>query len=112
LAQQAVRLDHEDPDAQGVLGDALVELGRYNEALSAFQQMLDTRPDLNAYVRVAYLRELHGDPSGAIDALKLAVEATRPAGETAAWVHWQLGNLYLYTIAPEKTEAETDVALD
>ena len=33
LAQQAVRLDPEDPDAQGVLGDALVELR-------------DIRPDL------------------------------------------------------------------
>src|SRR2546428_9769368 len=112
LAQQAVRLDPEDPDAQGALGDASVELGLYNEALSAFQRMLDTRPDLNAYVRVAYLRELHGDPSGAIDVLKLAVEATRPAGETAAWVHWQLGNLYFNTNAPENAAAEYESALD
>src|SRR6266542_1913112 len=56
LAQQAVRLDPDDSDAQGALGDILVELGRYDEARSAFQKMLDTRPDLSAYVRVAYLR--------------------------------------------------------
>ena len=93
-AQQARDRDPEDPDANGSLGDALIELGRYDEALSAFQVMLDTRPDLNAYVRVAYARELHGDPEGAIEAMRLALEASRPTGETAAWVRSQLGNLY------------------
>ena len=93
-AQQARDLDPEDPDANGSLGDALIELGRYDEALSAFQVMLDTRPDLNAYVRVSYARELHGDPEGAIEAMRLALEASRPTGETAAWVRSQLGNLY------------------
>jgi len=112
LAQQAVSLDPEDPDAQGALGDALVELGRYDEALSAFQQMLDARPDLNAYVRVAYIRELHGDSAGGIEALKLAVGAVRPAGEPAAWVHWQLGNLYFNTNAPDNAAAEYRAALD
>jgi tetratricopeptide (TPR) repeat protein len=112
LAQQAVSIDPEDPDAQGAVGDALVELGYYNEAQSAFQKMLDARPDFNAYVRVAYLRELHGDPAGAIDAMKLAVGAARPIGETAAWVHWQLGNLYFNTNAHENAAAEYRAALD
>jgi len=95
FAQQARDLDPEDPDANAALGDALIELGRYDEALVAFQAMLDTRPDLNAYVRVAYARELHGDPEGAIEVMRLALEASRPTGETAAWVRSQLGNLYI-----------------
>jgi tetratricopeptide (TPR) repeat protein len=94
FAHQARDLDPEDPNANGALGDALIELGRYDEALAAFQVMLDTRPDLNAYVRIAYARELHGDPEGAIEAMRLALEASRPTGETAAWVRSQLGNLY------------------
>ena len=94
FAQQARELDLGDPDANGALGDALIELGRYDEALTAFQVMLDNRPDLNAYVRVAYARELHGDSDGAIEATRLALEASRPTGETAAWVRSQLGNLY------------------
>jgi tetratricopeptide (TPR) repeat protein len=56
--------------------------------------MLDARPDLNAYVRVAYARELHGDTDGAIEAIQLALEAARPSGETAAWVRSQLANLH------------------
>ena len=112
LAEQAVRLGPDDPDAKGALGDALVELGRYNDAQSAFQDMLDARPDLNAYVRVAYVRELHGDSAGAIGAMKLAVEAARPSGETAAWVHWQLGNLYFNTNAPEDAASEYRAALN
>jgi len=108
-AQQARDLDPEDPDANGSLGDALIELGRYDEALAAFQVMLDTRPDLNAYVRVAYARELHGDPQGAIEAMRLALEASRPTGETAAWVRSQLGNLYFnrgdFASASEQYEA-------
>jgi tetratricopeptide (TPR) repeat protein len=94
FAQQARDLDPEDPDANAALGDALIELGRYDEALVAFQAMLDTRPDLNAYVRIAYARELHGNPEGAIEAMRLALEASRPTGETAAWVRSQLANLH------------------
>jgi tetratricopeptide (TPR) repeat protein len=109
FAQRAQELDPDDPDANGALGDALIELGRYDEALTAFQVMLDARPDLNAYVRTAYARELHGDPEGAIEAMHMALEASRPTGETSAWVRSQLGNLYFnsgdFTGASEQYEA-------
>ena len=50
----------------GVRVDALVELGRYADAITALQQMVDLRPDLESYSRVSYLRELYGDVPGAI----------------------------------------------
>ena len=50
----------------GVIGDAQVELGRYDEAFATFQTMVDTRPDLASYARVSYARELQGDVAGAI----------------------------------------------
>ncbi|HEY3187222.1 MAG TPA: hypothetical protein VGJ70_07090, partial [Solirubrobacteraceae bacterium] len=59
----------------GVLVDALVELGRYGPAEHALQEMVDRRPDLAAYARVSYLRELHGDLDGALDAMRLAASA-------------------------------------
>ncbi|HEX2033509.1 MAG TPA: tetratricopeptide repeat protein [Chloroflexota bacterium] len=78
----------------GVLGDALLELGRYDEAIEAFQRMVDLRPDLASYARVSYARELFGDLEGAIEAMELAVAAGGPATERTAWARVQLGQLH------------------
>jgi tetratricopeptide (TPR) repeat protein len=56
--------------------------------------MIDMRPDLSSYSRIAYARELHGDLEGAIEAMQDAVSAGGPATENSAWVRVQLGNLY------------------
>ena len=73
--------------------------------------MLDARPDINAYLRVAYLRELHGDSDGAIETMLEAIEAARPTGETAAWAHYQLGNLYFNTGNLKEAEAQYEASL-
>ena len=52
----------------GAVVDALVELGRYPQAERALQEMVDRKPNLAAYARVSYFRELHGDLDGALDA--------------------------------------------
>jgi len=83
------------PAVYGVLTDAYVELGRYDEAVAAAQRMVDLRPDLPSYSRVSYLRELHGDLDGAIDAMRRAIQAGAPRSEGTAWSLVQLGNLYL-----------------
>ena len=57
----------------GVIGDALVELGRYDEAFAAFERMISLRPSLASYSRVAYARELVGDRKGAVGAMELAL---------------------------------------
>jgi tetratricopeptide (TPR) repeat protein len=77
----------------GVLVDSLVELGRYGAAARALQQMIDRRPDLAAYARVSYFRELHGDLPGAIAAMRLAVSAGGGAPENTAYVQALLGDL-------------------
>src|SRR5438132_863414 len=64
-------------------------------AVAAAQRMVDLRPDLASYSRISYLRELHGDVAGAIEAMRLAIQAGAPTGEAAAWSDVQLGNLYL-----------------
>src|SRR3954452_21593646 len=77
----------------GVLVDALVELGRYRAAAGALQEMVDRRPDLAAYARVSYFRELHGDLRGAAAAMRLAVSAGGGAAENTAYVQSLLGAL-------------------
>lgn len=80
-------------DVYGVIGDAQLELGRYEDAFATFQAMVDTRPDLASYARVSYARELRGDVRGAIAAMEAALDAAG-APEDAAWARYQLGELY------------------
>jgi tetratricopeptide (TPR) repeat protein len=96
-AEHARRLAPESAGPLGVLGDALVELGRYRQAFAAFNRMAALKPSLASYSRVAYARELLGDPGGAIAAMRLAVEAGKGTAEPAAWSLVQLGNLYFDT---------------
>jgi tetratricopeptide (TPR) repeat protein len=82
----------------GVVGDAHLELGEYDEAFAAFDRMLAHRPDAAAYGRASYARELQGDLAGALKLMQMALDATSPRDpESLAWHHAQLGHLYLAT---------------
>jgi tetratricopeptide (TPR) repeat protein len=97
LAKRALRLSPQSAAAYGVLGDALVELGRYGEAFARFDRMASLKPALASYARVSYARELLGRPAAAIAAMRLAVEAGAGTGEPSAWALVQLGNLHFDT---------------
>jgi tetratricopeptide (TPR) repeat protein len=85
-----------DPVNYGVIGDGHLELGEYDEAFDAFDRMMKMRPSASAYARVAYARELQGNVTGAVDAMKLAADATGADDpEGLAWTRAQLGELYL-----------------
>ncbi len=86
------------PEADAPLGvqvDALVELGRYPQAARALQEMVDRSPDVAAYARVSYFRELHGDLPGAVDAMRRAVSAGGASAAGTASVQALLGDLEL-----------------
>lgn len=78
----------------GMLVDGNVESGDYPAAVENSDKMVSIRPDLRSYSRISYLREIHGDLPGAIDAMKMAVEAGAPGDEGTAWCRVQLGKLY------------------
>ncbi|HET6213231.1 MAG TPA: tetratricopeptide repeat protein [Micromonosporaceae bacterium] len=76
----------------GVLVDALVELGRYDEAEAAAQHMLDLRPDTGSYARASYLFELRGAVPAATEMMRLTLaDAATPAD--AAFAHQHLAAL-------------------
>jgi len=84
--QRAQRLRPDDPWNYGVIGDAALELGRYDEAFAAFDRMTSLKPTAAAYARIAYARELQGNLDGAVTAMRMAIEATSPQDpEGIAW---------------------------
>jgi len=80
----------------GVMGDALLELGEYEDAFRAFDTMAAMRPNADAYARVSYARELRGDLAGALEAMQMAASATSAHDrEAKAWYTAHVGELYL-----------------
>lgn len=77
----------------GVVVDAQVELGRYDEASATLQQMLDIRPSLPALSRASYQRELRGDLDGAVEAMGAAIAAGSGAPFDTATVTSLRGDL-------------------
>jgi tetratricopeptide (TPR) repeat protein len=94
LARRAQRLSPSTARTYGVIGDALVELGRYDDAFRAYDRMAALKPSLSAYARVSHARELVGDWAGAVASMRLAVGAAGWAAEPLAWSRVQLGKLH------------------
>jgi tetratricopeptide (TPR) repeat protein len=91
--RQAAEVNPYHAAAYGVIGDAQIELGRYDDAVASFQRMIDLRPDLGSYSRVSYARELYGDADGALVAMEQAATAGAGQAENVAWTQAQIGNL-------------------
>jgi tetratricopeptide (TPR) repeat protein len=111
LGKRALAIDPERSRYYGVVADAQIELGMYEEAIASLQEMVNRRPDFNAFSRIAYARELYGDPEGAIEAMVFAVESGSSVPENAAWAHAELGRLYFGFGRTAEAEAAYDAAL-
>lgn len=85
----------------GLLGDVLMEQGKLKEAIAAYQEMMNQKPNLQAYSRAAHVRWLTGDVTGAAELARMAAQSGSPQErETTAWAYtrlalyeWQLGKL-------------------
>jgi tetratricopeptide (TPR) repeat protein len=99
-AQQLAEMEPNKGYPYQFLGDALLELGQYEDATAAFSKMKELggiRDLTNVAVeqRLARLALLHGDNALAMrhfsTALKITTLMLEPPKETVAWCQWQLG---------------------
>ena len=97
LSRQMIAAAPEDAWNWGTLGDALMELGRYDGAADAYQKMVTLRPNQSSYNRASYYRWVMGDAQGAIAIMQRAIESGSPSSENTAWCLVDLGNLYFKT---------------
>lgn len=105
IAKRAAALNPYSAGARGMLADAYVQLRDYDNAVVVLDEMVRLRPNLSSYSRISYMRELKGDTEGAIQAMRMAIQAGAPDAENTAWCIVQLGNLYLNS--GRTAEAET-----
>lgn len=100
------------PFDYGLLGDALMEQGRLNEAIDAYQQMVDLKPGPQAYTRIAHVRWLKGDLEGAIEMMRKAAGAIGTSdAESAAWAYSRLALYELQAGSMQIAERACEAAL-
>jgi tetratricopeptide (TPR) repeat protein len=97
IAEEAKTINPDNAYVYGILVDANVELGNYEEAIAMSDKMQTLKPSLESYSRASYLREIYGDYNGAIEAMKMAVQAGLPGSEPQCWSRNVLGDLYMNT---------------
>lgn len=112
IAEQAQRVGPYNAFVYGLLVDGNVEMGNYKSAVENAEKMMSLRPDLRSYSRVAYLREIHGDNMGAIEAMNSAVKAGSVGDEPTAWARVQLARLYQNMGKLDYAEMHYTIALD
>lgn len=95
LIEKAITRDSKTAYFYGIKSDAEIELGKYTEAEDSLQKMVDLKPNFSSFSRIAYQRELTGDPEGALEALAAAISAGSPNPENIAWAHVESGKLLL-----------------
>jgi tetratricopeptide (TPR) repeat protein len=107
----ALKLVPDYAPARGVVVDALIELGRYDEAFRDAESLAHDAPDLASLARLSYSRELRGDLDGALAAMTEAAASPGLAPENTAYVTALRGQLERLTGDPDAARASYEDAL-
>ena len=92
LSDESLAIDPYSAVTYGVRGDALDELGRYDEALASFEKMDHLSPSLSSYSRLSYAYELRGNLPVAQKDLQLALSVSASPSDSA-FAAYYLGEL-------------------
>ncbi|MBO0857468.1 MAG: tetratricopeptide repeat protein [Chloracidobacterium sp.] len=94
----------------GLLGDALIEQGKMDEAALAYQKMMDLRPGPQIYGRAASLRWLKGDTDGARAMMLMSAQSAGQT-ESGAWAWSKLAIFELQSGDIKSARQACDAAL-
>jgi tetratricopeptide (TPR) repeat protein len=111
-AGRAIELSPSLVAAHAARLDALVELGRYDDAQRAAGELLGLGIDQTTLARVSYIDELQGRLPEAVAAMRRATTEPAPARENSAYVSALLGNLLVYDGDIAGAETAYDAALN
>jgi tetratricopeptide (TPR) repeat protein len=111
LTDRALAINDFNATTYAARVDALVELGRYDEAETAAQRLLDLRPGIDAFSRASYVLELRGETERATELMQAALDsAVSPADQ--AFAHHQLGELAWNTGDLDRARRSYDAGID
>ena len=113
LTDRSLEVNAFSPTTWAVRTDALVELGRYDEAQAAVQRLLDLSPGVDALTRASYLLELRGDTDRARDLMQQAASRASTPADTA-FAQYYVGELAWSTgdLAGAREAYEAGIAAD
>jgi len=95
-ANKASALDPRDAWNYAAIGDGYLELGDYDRAFAAYDQMGRLQPGPPAYARTAHGLEMKGDLDGALEYMRRAADGSWSNDpESQSWHYAQLGELLL-----------------
>lgn len=80
-ARRAVEINPHHAASYGVLADAYLQLGRYEESFEATQKMVDLLPATPSLARASYAWELRGDLDLARELMQRALDAAGTQGD-------------------------------
>jgi len=112
LAEELSERNPSDTGALGMLGDSLMEEGRYDEAGKVYRRMLELGPNLASYNRVAYHDFVTGNAGEALSWMNLAVQAGSSIPENLAWCLVEFGDMLFKTGHTEDAHTAYDRALE
>ena len=97
----------------GLLGDVLMEQGRLEEAIAAYQKMMELKPSPQAYSRAAHVRWLKGDLAGARVLMRMSAQASGNGdAEASAWAWSKLALYELQAGELKQAMATCELALE
>ena len=96
-AQKAIEINDIEASAYGIMGDAYIELGKYEKAKKAYEKMAKLEPGLYSLSRLSHIKDITGDTEGSINDIKKSISygiRHRLPKENIAWAEVILGSIY------------------